>query len=424
MTENKIVISNLKLHDFGGDMKKEWYVGFSYNHPETHVRTHVQVRMKLNWHKTRTLRYTAGKAISKIITESIEAGWLPYRQSIKEFLQENENEKAESKRDSIDLTFSEAMKFALEKGKWSVKTKLDYSNTAKLYSDACSVLKLHKKAIHEFTKRDILVIGEHLLKTRHTWSNYSYNKNRAYLCALFSILEEWEIVENNVVKKVKTLPVAESSRKYEPLTVEEKKRIQEHLYLTHYSYFVYLMAIYHTGIRPKEVLMIQIKDVDLVSREVRIVPDIKKGNSKTKKIRYVPVNDELYTFLREMKLECFPSTYYVFGSTADPNDRRRPPATDQRYFRPQPYPMLRDTATKLWNMLIISPKTGLGIKKHQYAMKHTGADDKILAGVSLEALRSMYGHSSSQMTERYITQLREINKRLIIEKSPSFISDK
>jgi len=43
----------------------------------------------------------------------------------------------------------------------------------------------------------------------------------------------------------------------------------------------------------------------------------------------------------------------------------------------------------------------LGIEKHQYALKHTGADDKILAGVPLEALRDLYGHSSKLMTEKY-----------------------
>lgn len=66
------------------------------------------------------------------------------------------------------------------------------------------------------------------------------------------------------------------------------------------------------------------------------------------------------------------------------------------------------------------PKTGLGINKHLYALKHTGADDKILAGIELDALRELYGHTSKLMTERYARKVKDIYRAQIVQKSPSF----
>jgi len=55
-----------------------------------------------------------------------------------------------------------------------------------------------------------------------------------------------------------------------------------------------------------------------------------------------------------------------------------------------------------------------------YGLKHKGGDDKLLAGISLDALRELYGHSSKQMTERYVTKLFQIHSEEILDKSPEF----
>lgn len=55
-----------------------------------------------------------------------------------------------------------------------------------------------------------------------------------------------------------------------------------------------------------------------------------------------------------------------------------------------------------------------------YAMKHTGANEKILAGIDLDALRELYGHSSKLMTEKYAKVIKEVYRKQIMEKSPEF----
>ena len=55
-----------------------------------------------------------------------------------------------------------------------------------------------------------------------------------------------------------------------------------------------------------------------------------------------------------------------------------------------------------------------------YALKKHGANAKILAGVSIGALKDLFGHSSELTTAIYITKLKEINRKEILEKSPKF----
>ncbi len=78
---------------------------------------------------------------------------------------------------------------------------------------------------------------------------------------------------------------------------------------------------------------------------------------------------------------------------------------------------MKELVTKLWKSHVID---SLGINKYMYSMKHSGADEKILSGISLDALQDMYGHSSKLMTKKYITKLKEVYHREIISKSTDF----
>lgn len=55
-----------------------------------------------------------------------------------------------------------------------------------------------------------------------------------------------------------------------------------------------------------------------------------------------------------------------------------------------------------------------------YSLKHKGADDKILAGIDLDALRELYGHRSKYMTEKYARAVKDLYRKQIIDNSPDF----
>jgi ketol-acid reductoisomerase len=69
---------------------------------------------------------------------------------------------------------------------------------------------------------------------------------------------------------------------------------------------------------------------------------------------------------------------------------------------------------------LIKDKEGLNINVNLYSMKHLGANKKILAGMELDTLRELYGHSSKMMTLTYAKNVKEIYRNQIMENSPDF----
>lgn len=254
------------------------------------------------------------------VKHQLQAGWNPELCSIEDYMTGAFN----GNDSQYSMSFSRAVDFALEKRQpqWSTKTYAGYKGAGKFFQEGAKEIGLATSPISEIKRRDIKLIAERA-KAKYQWTNKSYNKYLGYLKALFSKVVEYEFIEMNPVTNIKPLPEAEDKH-YEPLTREEKALIQEHLYLKHYRFYVYLMVIYYTGIRPKEVLSLKIGDIH-------------SENSKTKQIRYVPINDHLFAFLRQMNLECYPKHYYVFGGVPKIKEKGKKgyyTAMDPNYFSP------------------------------------------------------------------------------------------
>ena len=114
-----------------------------------------------------------------------------------------------------------------------------------------------------------------------------------------------------------------------------------------------------------------------------------------------------------MEFEKLPKEYYLFGSFREAGKGNIGKYKD---FIPGPTKINRDTATKRWEKIV---KKGLGIDMNLYAMKHLGADRKILAGLEIDSLRELYGHTSKLMTEKYARVIKEVHRKNILENSPA-----
>lgn len=403
-----------QLYNYGGDTSRPWFIGFDITHLATGKVARPQFRGGINYYHDITARTKAGNELIKVWKAKLKDGWSP----------RNFNTITDDITGLAGITFSKALDFSLGKYKAS-------KATIGAYTTCCSYVKKAAKSLHladlpaiEIKRQHIKLMLEYCT-SKLGWSNSSHNKNLGFLHAILGNLIEWEILEYNPSDKIKGLPVVET-QKFVPLTADEKKALQEHLFVNHYPFYVYLMVIYHTGMRPKEVLALRILDIDLAAQLITILPDLEEENSKTKSIRKIPINKHLAPFLRELHLEDYLPTHYIFGSPLGPSGNRgkgsaangSKGASRQDYFLPSPTRIKRDTATKLWKKIVWEK---LKIEKYQYALKHTGGDDKILAGMDLDALKELYGHSSKYMTEKYTSKIKEIRRKQIMEHSPDFL---
>lgn len=407
---SEISYTTPSLCDYEGDLSKSWFVYFDVTDLDTLITVRKQFRGGINYYTDYQKRTNAGRELVKHWIKMLKDGWSP-------FVNTGINNLSKMK-------FDEALDFALSKCTVASKSKQGYIGTVKFFKNAAKKLKLDGAVISGIKRQHIKLLLDQIKKDRN-WSNHAYNKNLNYLSGILSRLVEYEVIDHNPAFKIKKLPIVETMM-YEPITAHEKDQIATYLTSTHLSFFTYLMVIYHTGIRPKEVLALKISDISIERRLIIIKPDLIAENSKTKTIRMVPINDHLAALLLQHLHGDYPGNYYVFGSpceTGKGNTGRgsesggKSGSSRSDYFNPAPVIIKRDTATKLWEKLII---IGLGIKKHMYALKHTGADDKILAGISLDALKELYGHSSVLMTEKYARKVKHVYRDQIMAMSPKF----
>lgn len=382
------------------DLKKSWFVWFGISNGNQTIRK--QFRQGINRYKTVKERLQHGSLLLKYWQQRLKQGWNPFEAEPEE------------------MSLKQALEFALKECKVSKATHKGYRLCIKYILSVAG--SLSEKDVQSIERKHIKQLLSECVK-KYNWSNTSYNKYHGYLCSIMGRLVEWEIIKFNPAEKIKSLPVTET-QKFIPYTEAEKNAIREYLYLHHYRLYVYLLCIYYCGLRPKEILSLKIKHIDLINQVICVYPDIELENSKTKKIRTVPINNNLLLFLKELKLDQYAREMYVFGSPYEKGEGNRGSAkgkiTDAfhpDYFKPSYTLIKRDTVTKFWKKIIIDK---LGINKHLYAAKHTGANHNILAGISIEALQSMYGHSSKMMTMKYITGIKQIHHKEIIEKSISF----
>jgi integrase len=288
------------------------------------------------------------------------------------------------------------------------KTKIDYSCTVKFTKQAIHSLHFDHLAVIETKRIHIKLILDKIKETRN-WSNKSFNKNLGYLKAILSELMQWDIIETNPAHGIRSLKVGEINAN-PPATDEEVVKIKEKILSDFPNFYVYIISIFHTGIRPDELLHIQLKMVDLNKNQIILPSEITKTDIE----RIVPVNPFLKAYIEEMNISNLDPEFYLFGSKREFSNRGLKKDLD---FIPGPKRLNRDCASKLWRKLI---KIDLGIDKTMYSLKHLGANKKILAGVELDALRELYGHTSKMMTLRYAKVVKEVNRKKILEKSPDF----
>ena len=308
-----------------------------------------------------------------------------------------------------DLSFISALDFAIEKKTPNIgaKTLSGYNGTIKFVKAAIKSVGLEHLQIIDCKRVHIKLIIEEA-KLERNWSNNAYNKHLNHLKAILSELIQWDIIETNPAHQINNLVVAESDANV-PACVEDIEKIKAELEMKDSNFWIFCLTIFHTGIRPEEILKITLDMVNLKQSEIILPASITKTNKK----RIVPINPHLLTHLEKMNFKALPNHYFLFGSYRQSGKGNIGKHLD---FISAPTKLKRDTATKRWHRLV---KKGLGIDMNMYAMKHLGANRKILAGLDLDSLRELYGHSSKIMTEKYAKVVKEVYRKQILENSPA-----
>ncbi len=256
--------------------------------------------------------------------------------------------------------------------------------TTKTYISACKLLNAFlSSSFSHYTHFTKLNIPDFIKSIE---SSESYKKSVLSHCrAVYTFLLEKEFVSHNpflgLVDKIK---VTESDFNY-PYSDYEKPLIENYLIKNNPRLFLFTRFLFYAFIRPKELVQLQVKDIDLRNRTIKIKGEI----SKNKKTETIPIVKPLLDLILEFNLLQNPSDYFLFGKGLFPSKKRcgwNIP-TNQHRAVIQALGIYVERATVL------------------YSWKHTGNIFAYLAGVDIKLIQRINRHSSLATTEIYLRKL-------------------
>jgi integrase len=196
------------------------------------------------------------------------------------------------------------------------------------------------------------------------------NRTLAILRKMFNDAVRWGFLASSPMKAVRQLHEAQKGFSF--YNGDEVKS-----FLANCSddfYHVACCAVY-TGMRKGEIVALEWEDVDLERKLIRIERS-GKGSTKSKKVRYVPINSRLLKVLLDLKSR-------NDGKLVFPDEKGRMRTTD-----------FRGEMRKAANMA--------GLKTIRFHdLRHTFASNYVIKGGNIVSLQKIIGHSTVNMTMRY-----------------------
>lgn len=231
------------------------------------------------------------------------------------------------------------------------------------------------------------------LNEKIQFANHKYRKNKkkgvskgtantylTYAKVIFNVLVAEEIVEDNIFEDIDK--VKQREKKIDTLTIDEITKLLRSLNKGLYSEFreyVVINVLLDSFGRINEVLSLKKEDVDFEAQSIMFT------NTKSGKIRIVPVTKKTIKLIQELNMESedFNSEYVFLTNHGNPLK----PDTFRKHFRE------------------ITKRLDINKKIHPHLFRHTASAIFLKQGGSMRVLQSVLGHAEISTTSRWYAHL-------------------
>jgi integrase len=225
----------------------------------------------------------------------------------------------------------------------------------------------------------------------------TYNNILKVLRLLWNWAVEKCYAKENPFEQIKLKPKTQKKRILVP--PETRQIITEYLNSQNNTGFnIACRLVYTSLIRPKEILELRIKDVDLKNRCICVPSEVAKNHKQ----RYSALNQELITLLENMNLDKYPKNYFLFGGDLAPSAT---PAGNSRL-------------TKEWDKLRKALK--LPAEMQLYSLRDSGIYEMLKSGIDDLSVMQHADHSDLSITTIYANHADSGLISKIYEKAPKF----
>ena len=262
------LFSTPKIYDANGDLKKRWYVYYSFRNPITNkLVRQVPIYAGINKYKKLSERKAAAKNLCWAVEKLLKNGFNPYEKS----LLDNE---------TINYSIREAVDFALKnkKNTLSENTYSDFKTRINRFvkwlnenhiDELLSVTHLNKK-----------IVNTYLNEIAQNTSARNRNNSRSNLSMFFQILEDNDIIPINFIQKIPVLKSnTERNKTYSIKDQEEINKLLEKDKLL----LLFIQFISYNFLRPVEICRLKIKDINVEEKKLFV-----RAKNKIDKVKIIP----------------------------------------------------------------------------------------------------------------------------------------
>jgi integrase/recombinase XerD len=368
---NRIPVLNFKPAEIAKWNNGEWRIVFYLYNESKWKRFTRRVPPITNEHTRQ--RYAERMVVE--INKKLERG---------NFLKENENHRL-----AIDL-----MNGFLDKIQQSVKTGESREDTYRSYKSYINIFitwldnnNIKNISISDINQSNVIEFLEWIYYDKKV-SSQTYNNYLMFMVLFFNYCKKRGFIIENPAEKIARKKTTKKQRKYIPTDIRVK--IFEWVKEWNPAYLMFLYMIYYHLIRPKELSLLTIGQIDFTNSLIHISAQQSK-NHKEQSVRMVDVvRDALIKHIGDA-----PVDYYLFSKNCKPGKDPVPP----KYF------------SDLW--LKIRKELSLPLEYKMYSLKDNGITDLLTAGVPAVKVRDHARHSDIGTTQRYVDHGNPVEKELV-----------
>ena len=355
---------------------KTSYVAFYVNNPET--GTLVRRRIKVNRVKERQKRDKYARTLCCEINRKLYEGWNPFLANDAYFsgtsMQKGIREFLETKGKNVRPD--------------TVRSYHSYLNWFNGYLQRSGKMQMPVKT---FTDRDAEKVMKEL-GTRTDIGPATYNSYLEFFRNLFNFFIARNWMNENPFNRIERR--REEQKRRDLIPPHLRQQIADYFVKTQQIPYLYIMQLcYRCLIRPKEILMLKIKDIDFVENIINLPADVAKNHNA----RTIGVPTEIMAYLN--RIQGHDPNEYIFSNNYLPGMEMK---------------TSKDTA-RTWAQM--RAHLNLPMKYQFYSLKDTGITELLEKGVPSKYVKELADHSSLEVTERYMhkTEAKIILKHNTLE---------
>lgn len=355
---------------------KEWFISFYVINPGTGKLK--RVRIKINRIRSLRERRSAAMKMMASINQRLSMGWNP-------LVQKSAPRGCAKLTDAMDAFIT-------------VKEKEMEPTSMRMYR---SFVKTFKAWLVEngvsadayatsFTRAMAI---EFMDEVERDYTAKTFNNYLGFFRGLFGwMMEKGYVGENpfsGMAKKSKRL----TQKQRRLLSDVELQQLFSFLEGENPEYLAMCLLCYCCFIRPKEIVSLRCRDIDLERQVVHVDASIAKNDRES----YRTIPDDILPALRRLDLSS--SELYVFGGER------------KRLFRPYNKMVCSREIARYWDQ-VVRPACGFSKDVQFYSLKDTGITNALEGGVPINMVQQQADHSSVAMTAIYVGHKAQASEEL------------